>query len=132
MDAKQYRSILKHYMAPYLKQFGEEMKCEVIFQQDNDPKHTSKIAKQYLENKKIVVLDWPSQSPDMNPIEHAWKTLKEKITDRQDKASNLDDVFEIATEEWNKLPLEFFRNLISSMPNRVRALYTARGRHTKY
>jgi len=56
MDGKQYRSILKHHMAPYMKKVEEEMKCEVVFQHDNDPKHTSKVAKNYLENKKIIVL----------------------------------------------------------------------------
>ena len=40
------------------------------FQHDNDPKHTSKVVKAYLSNAKFVVLDWPSQSPDLNPIEN--------------------------------------------------------------
>jgi len=132
MDGAQYRQILKTHMAPYLKKYEEEMKCEVVFQHDNDPKHTSKVVKRYLENKHIVVLDWPSQSPDMNPIEHAWKILKERIHARANKASSLDEVFEIAKEEWNNIPLEVFRDLIQSMPRRVKALHTARGKHTKY
>ena len=68
----------------------------------------------------------------MNAIEHAWKTLKDKIYARSDKASSLEDVFEIAKEEWKKMDLSFFHDLILSMPDRVRALYVARGRHTKY
>lgn len=133
MDGKQYRQILKTHMAPYLNKFKEEMKYdEVIFQHDNDPKHTSKVVKNYLENKGIAVLKWPSQSPDANPIEHGWKQVKDQIYARADKASSLDDVFEIAKEEWNKIPLDFFRNLILSMPRRVEAIYNARGRHTKY
>ena len=43
-----------------------------VFQQDNDPKHTARVVKQYLENKRrdgsLTVLDWPAQSPDMNII----------------------------------------------------------------
>jgi transposase len=56
-----YRQILKSNMAPYLKEIEQKSGLEVIFQHDNDPKHTSKVAKKYLENKSIVVLDWPSQ-----------------------------------------------------------------------
>lgn len=93
---------------------------------------TLRIVKNYLENKRIAVLGWSSQSPDMNPIEHLWKILKEKIHQRADKASNLDEVFEIAQEEWNKLPLHVFQDLILSMTNRVQALHNARGKHTKY
>jgi transposase len=44
-----------------------------IFQQDNDPKHTARINRQYLEDKGVTVMDWPPQSPDLNPIENLSK-----------------------------------------------------------
>jgi len=132
MDGAQYRQILKTHMAPYLAKFEKDNKCEAIFQHDNDPKHTSNVVKKYITNKKLVILKWPSQSPDMNPIEHAWKGLKTEIFGRSQRASTLDEVFDIAKEEWSKLPVEYFQNLIESMPRRVQALYKARGRHTKY
>ena len=69
MDANQYVSILEDHMLPSLEESGLSGK-EVIFQQDNNPKHTSKKAKKWMESNKITLLDWPAQSPDLSPIEH--------------------------------------------------------------
>jgi hypothetical protein len=132
MDGPKYREILKNKMAPFLKDYKGLTGVEPIFQQDNDPKHRSKVAMNYLNNKEFIVLDWASQSPDMNPIENAWKLVKDAIFARIDRASNLDEVFEIVKEEWEKIPVEKFRQLIDGMPRRVEALYKSRGRSTKY
>ncbi len=41
-----------------------------VFQHDNDPKHTARATKEWLRKKDLKLLEWPSQSPDPNPIEN--------------------------------------------------------------
>ena len=66
LTAKKYQKILKFQMLPSSRKLFPD--GEFIFQQDNDPKHTSKLVQEYLGNETIELLDWPAQSPDLNPI----------------------------------------------------------------
>ena len=66
--------------------------------QDNDPKHTSRAAKNLYENEDISILDWPSNSPDLNPIENAWGLLKHNV-ERRIPQSKM-QLKEFMVEEW--------------------------------
>ena len=74
-------------------------------------------------------MDWPSQSPDLNPIESCWATLKKKVAATR-IPSSLDDL-ETVVRGGQRLSLSYLR-LIDSMPDRIRAVIKAKGGSTKY
>jgi transposase len=131
MNAGQYVSILEDNLLPTMENSGipEE---NIIFQQDNDPKHTSKRAQEWLESQGIKVLDWPAQSPDLNPIEHLWQILKKKLNSYATSPRGVWELWERIEMEWGKIEVEECQRLIESMPRRVEAVIKAKGGHTKY
>ena len=63
-------------MEPHTFEF---MPVNWIFMHDNDLKHTAKMVKDWFSNEKISILNWPAQSPDLNPIENLWNDVKVKV-----------------------------------------------------
>jgi transposase len=101
-----------------------------IFQQDNSPIHTARSIRNYLNNAGILVLDWPSKSPDLNPIENLWNILKQAVRKRLPKT--LDQLENFILEEWRNLEECTVRNLCASVPSRVLKCIQVHGKPIEY
>ena len=69
-----------------------ELPSDYIFWQDNDPKHTTKSMKKWLSENSVNVLEWPSQSPDLNPVGNLWQFLKVQIWKRALASASEDNI----------------------------------------
>ena len=128
MDGAMYRQILGENLLPSARAL--KMGRGWVFQHDNDPKHTAKATKEWLKKKHIKVLEWPSQSPDLNPIENLWRELKVRVAKRQPR--NLNDLEKICKEEWDKIPPEMCANLVANYKKRLTSVIANKGFATKY
>ena len=126
MNSNMYCEILQQSMIPSLQKLGSR----AVFQHDNDPKHTSKMTIALLKRLKVKVMDWPSMSPDLNPIEHLWRIHKQKV--EVCKVLNICQLPDIVMEEWKSIPVTTCEALVNSMPRRVKAVLDNDGGYTKY
>ncbi|EFN81406.1 Transposable element Tcb2 transposase, partial [Harpegnathos saltator] len=74
--------------------------------------------------------DWPSQSPDANPIENVWAYIKQKL--RGKRVFTLKQLSREIRCIWKALPLEYAENLVDSMPRRYQTIIDADDGWTRY
>ncbi len=122
------RIFLEHFMLPSAdKLYGDS---DFIFQQDLAPAHTAKGTKSWFNDHGVTVLDWPANSPNVNPIENLWGIVKRKMRDT--RPNNADDLKAVIKAIWASITPEHCHRLIASMPRRNDAVIHAKGGLTKY
>ncbi len=88
----------------------DALPSETVFQH-NYPKHTTKMTTALL--LKVKVMEWPSMSPDLNPIEHMWGILKWKV--EKNHVSNIQQLRDVFMEEWKRMPATTCAALVNSI-----------------
>lgn len=129
MDKTVYLNILRNNLDKSVEKMGLD-KRSFYFQQDNDPKHKSKLVMEWLLYRVPHQLHSPPQSPDMNPIEHVWELLEKRI--RVHNITSKDSLKQALITEWNKITPQEIEKLVLSMKNRLQAVIDAKGYQTKY
>jgi len=131
MDSRVYIEILRNHMKPSTAWLLPHPRDPFILQHDNDPKHRSRKTCEWLGRNHVATLPWPAQSPDLNPIEHLWATLKRRVNSGPAPAT-VDKLWERLEATWWCIDPAECRDLVESMPRRIEAVIRARGGHTRY
>lgn len=128
LNKEGYKKILQNKAVPSGKRL---IGSSFIFQQDNDPKHTSKLCKEYLasleKKKTLKVMKWPPQSPDLNPIELLWEELDRAV--RKTRSTSASNLWNILKEEWTKIKSTTLDKLVERMPRLCQAVIKSKGHH---
>lgn len=134
MNSEQYKHVVRNRLKPQALEWYAGNNW--ILQQDNAPCHTSRVVKACFEEENIEVLPWPSNSPDMNPIETLWAIIKGKLRQMSvtSKGSLINSIIDICIRdnETSRLLQGTCRKLVNSMPERVAELYRKKGGHTRF
>ena len=127
MNSDKYINVLQRRLLPFINDVGPD----VIYQQDGAPCHTSRKSMNWLKEHNIEVLDWPGNSPDLNPIENLWFIMKRKVEKLGPKTK--EELISAVIRVWNHdLDDSLLKRLVCSMPKRINAVIKAKGNVTKY
>ena len=118
MNGDLYVSILNGPLQDSIAQLGKNP-LQIIFQQDNDPKHKCHKAKAWFKTHQMEVLQWPAQPPDLNTIEQLWNHLKRKLDAYPTYPRGILEFVKRIYTEWKEIPASVCMNLVESMPESV-------------
>ncbi|GFV49089.1 transposable element Tcb2 transposase [Trichonephila clavipes] len=128
MNQYSYLNILKNNPSQSASKLG--LGGSFTFQQDNDPKHTAGVVREWLLYNGRKQVKTSPQSPDLIPIEHLWDYLDRQIRKQEIKTKN--DLKNDLLEEWQKIPSSVTQNLVKLVPSRLKAVIKAKGYPTNY
>ena len=101
VNAQRYRDeILRPVVLPFMRRYLPNG----VFQHDNARPHTARLTTDFLRINHVIVMDWPSLSPDLAPIEHLWDKLGRRVYARQPPPANLNQLQGALAQEWQRIP----------------------------
>ena len=126
MNSDRYMEVLRTRLFPWMITQGVNK-----FLQDGAPCHKSKKVMALLAEQPFMVMDWPGNSPDLNPIENVWGFMKGKL--KKTKMTSLPQLMQEIKMFWVRdLKADYLLKLVHSMPERIKQVLEAKGHLTKY
>ena len=105
----------------------------LLFQHDNATSHTARDTVNFLRANNVAFInDWPAKSPDLNPTEHLWDNLDQRVRSCPIAQSNVIQLRQLLIQEQNNVPQAEINTLIRSMHQRCQTVLHAEGGHTRY
>ena len=126
LDKTLYQNILEEDLMRSVEEYAID-KQEMIFQHDNDPKHTAGNIKEWLANQEFEVMKWPAQSPDLNPIENMWALLKLRLYRNYERPpKGINEHWERVHQTWYQITKEECKKVIYTMHKRCKQVIEAK------
>jgi transposase len=129
MNSENYISLLDRVLLPFGRSF---LGNQYTFQQDNASCHRAIKTTRWLNENNISTFDWPSRSPDLNPVENLWGILSRMVYDNGRQFGKVTDLKKAILEAWNQIPNDILRALVNSMPNRMYQVIKGAGNSINY
>lgn len=108
------------------------MNPNIQLMQDGAPGHTGGNTRAELLDRGIRSIFWPAYSPDLNPIETVWNSMKDYVAENYPEKLSYDQLRGAVKTAWESITPEFLGNLVAEMPARCAAVIAANGMHTRY
>ena len=101
MNSENYSSFLEANFFRWYKSQTWQFKAKYIFMHDNASVHASQYTKAYLTRKGIgneKIMQWPANSPDLNPIENLWSVMKRRLYPDTKQYKSKTELWEVLQE----------------------------------
>ena len=122
-----YINILKRYI-PKIKELVQD---PFIIIRDNASYHCSQQTKEWIKKNKVKeILDWPPNSPDLNPIENVWGIIKREL--QKENISKRSILINRIKEIYENIPYKYIENIVESFVTRLQRCIDLEGDRTGY
>lgn len=129
LNSLRYQQVLNEHLLPF---YQCRQRAMFMFMQDNAPCHASRSTHAWLADQNVPTLEWPSCSPDLNPIENLWGIIVRRIYADNKQYQSVDELRHAVELAWRGIEQETMDNLVLSMENRMFQVINGNGGPTDY
>ncbi len=130
IDSEVYLDVLKNKV----RKIDGLKEGKLKYQHDNWAVHRAGIVRQYLEKQPYETIDWPSHSPDLNPIENVWGLLKDRVWEKAHEIESKGDLIKLIEQTfWHDEMIKVaIKRCYQSMPYRINQVIERNGQSCGY